>query len=71
MKWSRESGSIPPVEMPPAERFNTAASDSIIRKSLDALCSDAQMPRMVKSAARAVAFYVDPDNAIMFPGAGA
>ena len=27
----------------------------------------AKTPRMVKAAARAVAFYVDPDNAIMFP----
>ena len=27
----------------------------------------AKTPKMVKAAARAVAFYVDPDNAIMFP----
>ena len=31
----------------------------------------AKTPKMVKAAARAVAFYVDPDNAIMFPEAGA
>ena len=36
--------------MPPAERFNTAASDSTTRKAQMHFCSDAQMPRTVKTA---------------------
>ena len=34
----------------PAERFNTAASDSTTRKAQMHFCSDAQMPRSVKIA---------------------
>ena len=30
----------------------------------------AKTPKMVKAAARAVAFYIDPDGAVMFPDAG-
>lgn len=31
----------------------------------------AKRPSMVKAAAMAVAFYIDPDGAVMFPEAGA